>query len=81
MNQVIFSQLSVATVGVSSHHLTKQYENDNNGYGGWNALCEWYNADYLKNETEDYLRIKMEIYLLTSYSNTKKDVNNFLTLF
>ena len=56
MNQVIYSQLSVAAVGVTSHDLIKRYEDDKIGYGACKALCEWYDDDSVKNETENYLR-------------------------
>ena len=61
MNKVIYSQLELAIAGVTSHQLIKQYEDDKNGYGAWNVLCEWYDEDYVKNKTEDYLRSKLEI--------------------
>ena len=56
MNQVIYSQLLVETVGVTSHNLIKQYKDDKNGYGAWNALCEWYDENSVKNKTENCLR-------------------------
>ena len=48
MNRVVYSQFEVGTVGGTSHQLIKQYEEDKNGYGAWNALCEWYDGDDVK---------------------------------
>ena len=69
MNRVVYSQLAVATVGGTAHRLVKQHEDDNNGYGACNTLCEWYYGYAVKNETEDSLRFKLEIYHITSASN------------
>ena len=60
MNQVVYSKLVVATVGVTAHHLVKQHEYDKNVYAEWNTLCEWYDRDVVKNETADYLRPNLE---------------------
>ena len=78
---MIYSQLTLATVEITSHHLIKQYEDDKNGYVAWNALCEWYDDSSVKNETEYYLRSKLEIYRLTLASNPEEYINNFLTSF
>ena len=56
MNQVVYSQLAISTVGGTIHHLIKQHEDDKIGYGAWNNFCEWYYGDAVKNEAEDYLR-------------------------
>ena len=79
MNLVVYSQFVVSTVGGTAYHLIKQYEDDNNGYVSWKALCECYYEDNVKNEKSDYLRSKLEIYHLTSMSNTSQYINNFLT--
>ena len=49
MNWVVYSQLIVATIGGTAHHLIKQYEDNKNGYGSRNALCEWYDGNSVKN--------------------------------
>ena len=51
MNQVVYLQLSVVNIGVTSHYLIKQYEDDKIVYGAWNALCGWYDEYAVKNET------------------------------
>ena len=79
MNRVVYSQLSVATVGGNSHRLFKQYKDDNNGYGSWNDLCEWYDGNRMKNKTADSLKSKLESYCLTLASNAAHYINNFLT--
>ena len=33
MNRAVYSQLAVATSGVTAHHLIKKYEDNKNGYG------------------------------------------------
>ena len=72
MNLVVYSQLEVSTIGGAAHHLIKQYEDDKNGYGVCNALCEWYDGDAVKEKTADSLRSKLESYRLTSASNTEQ---------
>ena len=61
MNQVVYSQIAVTTVVGTAHHLIKQHEDDKNGYGSWNDLCEWYDGYAVKNKTADNLRFKLEI--------------------
>lgn len=39
-NKVVYSQLSVTTVGGNSHHLVKRWEGDKDGHSAWIALCE-----------------------------------------
>ena len=51
INQVIYSQLVLATAGVNFHKLIKQYKYNKNGYGECNAFCEWYDEDFVKNKT------------------------------
>ena len=70
INQVVYSQLAVETVGGNAHHLIKQHEDDTNVYGSWNTLCEWYSEDDLKNETSDNLRYKLESYRIKSVYNS-----------
>ena len=50
MNCVVYSQLSVATVGGTAYHLIKKHEDDENGYVAWNALCEWYDGNSVKSK-------------------------------
>ena len=59
MNRVIYSQLEVETVGGTAHHLIKQHEDDMNGYGAWNTLCECYDRDAMKNKTADCFRTNL----------------------
>ena len=54
MNQVVYSQSAVATVGGTSHHLIKQFEDYKNGYGAWNSLCEWQNRGAVKKKIMFY---------------------------
>ena len=65
MNQVVYSQLSVSTVGETAHHQIEKHKGNKNGYGVWNALCEWYDGYAVKNKTVDYFRSKLERYRLT----------------
>ena len=65
MNRVVYSKLAVETVRGTAHHLIKKYEDDNNGYGACNALCEWYDGYDVKKKTEDSLRYKLESYRIT----------------
>ena len=63
--QVVYSHLEVATVGGTEYHLIKKYEDDKNGYGAQNALCDWYDRDAVKNKAVDYLRSRLESYRVT----------------
>ena len=78
---MVYSQLSVADVGGSAHHITKKHEDDKNGYVAWNSLYECYDGDAVKNETVDSLISKLESYHLTLASNASQYINNFLTSF
>ena len=77
MNKFVYSKLSVATVAGTAHHLVKQHEDDKNKYTSWNALCEWYDGDSVKNKTSDYLRSKLENYRLILASKAAQYINNF----
>ena len=55
----------------------KKHDDDNNGYGAWNALCECYDWYAAKKETAYSLITKLEIYRIKSVSNTAQDINNF----
>ena len=81
MSRVVYSQLGVATVGRTAHHLIKQHDDNKDEYGVWNALREWHDGGSVKNEIADYLRFKLEIYRLTSASKAAQYINNFLTSF
>ena len=81
MNRVVYSQLTVATIGVTAHHLIKKHEEDENGYGAWSDLWVWYDGDDVKNETAYSLSSKFQIYLLTYLSKASQYINYFLTSF
>ena len=81
MNQAVYSQLALATVRGSAHHLIKQHGDNRNEYGAWNAFREWYDGDSVKNKAVDSLKSKFEDYHLKSVSNTAQYKNNFLTSF
>ena len=69
MNQVVYYQLAVATVGGTSHQIIKKNEGNKNVYGACNTLCECYDGGAVEKKTADYLRSKLEIYCLTLASN------------
>ena len=50
---IIYSQLSVATVGGTYHILGKRFKYTNVGNADWKSMCECYDVDVIKNETED----------------------------
>ena len=58
INRVVYSHLSVATLGGTAHHLIKKHDNNKNGYGAWNALFEWYNGYYVNNKAVDFFKYK-----------------------
>ena len=81
LNLVVYSQLEVQTVGGTSHHLIKPYEDDKNFYGAWNALCEWSDDAAVKNKPANYFKSNLESYRITLASNVAQCINNFLTSF
>ena len=81
MNQVVYYQIAVATVGVTVHHLVKKDEYDKNGYASWKALYEWYDGDNTKKEKSYYFRYRLESYGLISASKSAQYINIFLTSF
>ena len=66
MNRIFYSQLAVATVGGTAHHLVKIFEDTKNWNVVWKSMYEWYDGDVIKNETAESLRSKKESYRLTS---------------
>ena len=66
---IIYSQLSVANVGGTYHILGKRFKYTNVGNADWKSMCECYDVDVIKNETEDPPRIKLECYYLTLSSS------------
>ena len=81
MNQVVYYNLAVATVAVTSHHSVQQhyYNRDVYEYSAFNNFCERYNEDAVKNESEYSLRSKILSYHLTLSPNTAQYIDNFLT--
>ena len=79
MNRVVYSQLAVATVGGTAHHIIKKYEDDKNGYGACNAFCELYDWGAVKNKAAYSLRSKLGSYHIILASNAAHYVNNLLT--
>ena len=47
-NCIIYSQLPVATVGVSNHNLVKRFKYTNVGNAAWNSMCECYDWNVIK---------------------------------
>ena len=78
MNRVVYSQLAVATVDGTAHHLVKQFEHIKDGNAAWAALCEWYDGDVVRNETAETLRDKLENTRLTTTTTASEFVNDFL---
>ena len=56
MNQVVYSQIAVATITGTVCHLVKLHEDNMNGDGAWNNLCECYDGGAVNNKTSDSLR-------------------------
>ena len=55
MNQVIYSQLSVATVVGTDHHLLKIFEDMKDRNASWKSICEWYDGYVIKNDTIEWI--------------------------
>eukprot|EP00957_Ditylum_brightwellii_P151688 11551599-Ditylum_brightwellii.AAC.1 len=45
MSCIVYSQLLVATLGGTAHHLVKQFKKEKDENKAWNALLEWYDGD------------------------------------
>eukprot|EP00957_Ditylum_brightwellii_P060202 4572993-Ditylum_brightwellii.AAC.1 len=56
MSCIVYSQLSVATLGGTVYHLVKQFEKEKEGNNAWNKLLEWYDGNVMKSETAEALR-------------------------
>ena len=78
-NKIVYSQLSVATVSGTAHHLVKQFETSKNGNMAWEALLEWFDGDAIRNETADALRDKLSHLKLNVSTSAASYINNFLT--
>ena len=48
MNQIVYSQLSAATVGGTTRNLLKRFEDTKNGNTDLQSMCEWYDRDVIK---------------------------------
>jgi hypothetical protein len=81
MNKIVFSQLAVATVDGTAHHLIKEHEENKDGHAAWMALAQWFDGDAMKNETSESLRTKLESLTLHSGTTASQYVNKFLMWF
>ena len=79
MNKVVYSQLSAATVDGNAHHLVKQHDDVDDGWGAWQSLCEWYDGDVVQSETADELRSRLEALKLGTGTPATQYINKFLT--
>jgi hypothetical protein len=78
MNRVVYSQLYVATVDGTVHHLVKQHENEKDGNAAWKLLCEWYDGDVIKNKTVETLRSRIEGLKLHTGTTASEYMNKYL---
>ena len=51
MNPIVYLQLSVATVGGTSHHMVKRFEDTKDGNAALKSMCEWYDVNVINNKT------------------------------
>ena len=80
MNRIVYAQLSVATSDGTSHHLVKQFDQDRDGHEAWQALCEWYDGDLIKNENAEIVRVKLDGLKLYPGISASDYINNFMNL-
>eukprot|EP00957_Ditylum_brightwellii_P179128 13646804-Ditylum_brightwellii.AAC.1 len=66
MNCIVYSQLSVATLGGTAYHIVKRFKNKKDGHAVWNALCEWHDSDTMKAETADTIRGRLNGYKINN---------------
>ena len=78
-NSIVYSQLAAATVDGNAHHLVKEFEATQDGWGAWNNLCDWYDGDVVQHETADELRSKLEQLRLHTGTSATQYLNQFLT--
>eukprot|EP00957_Ditylum_brightwellii_P044584 3380778-Ditylum_brightwellii.AAC.1 len=81
LNQVVYLQLTVATLGGTAYHLVKAHEKEKDEYEAWQLLLEWYDGDELENKTANLLRARLDDYCLSTSSGASHYINNFLTLY
>ena len=60
MNCIIYSQLSMATVGGTYHNLVNKFKYTNIGNAAWKSMCECYDGDEIINVTEDLPRSNLK---------------------
>jgi hypothetical protein len=81
MNTIVYSQLAVATVDGSAHHLVKQHEDERDGYKAWNSLLEWFDGDNIRNETADMIRARLQALTLHPGMTASDYVNKYMMRF
>ena len=81
MNKIVYSQLSVATVDGTAHHIVMNYAESKNEYQAWKDLVQWYEGDSVRNEIAEELRSKMENLLLHSGMIASHYINKFLQFY
>ena len=80
MNRIVYTQLWVATSNGTSHHLVKQYDHDKDGHRAWQALCDWYDGDLIKNENAEIVRVKLDGLKLYPGISASDYINSFMNL-
>ena len=80
MNRIVYAQLLVAMSDGTSHHLVEQYNNNRDGCKAWQALCEWYIGDLIKNENAEIVRVKLDGLKLYPGISASDYINNFMNL-
>ena len=81
MNKIVYSQLSVATVDGTTHHIVMNHAESKNGFQAWKDLVQWYEGDSVRNETAEDLQPKMENLLLHSGITGSHEINIFLQFY
>jgi hypothetical protein len=67
----VYSQLFVATVDGTAHHLVK-------GHAAWVSLCNWFDGDIIKNKTAETRRSRIEALKLHTGTTASDFVNTYL---
>jgi hypothetical protein len=78
MNRVVYAQLYVATVDGTAHHLIKQHDVNKDGNATWKLLCEWFDGDWIRNETAETIRSRIEALKLQAGTTASDYVNKYL---
>ena len=60
--------------------MVKQYDGIRDGHKAWQALCDWYDADLIKNDNAEIFRVRLDGLKLYPRVSASDYINNFTNL-